>query len=385
MKIAPTKIRRQISNFFIGLSSCEIVILVVDDLGSDVADNIEVQNERALVLVRISIVTTNLGHTEINKVVAVRLLVVIDPTDNSAGFGALETEHIINFVQEEVTLGLEHIIRLSLTSTQIEEVHFRVLLPIGVSIIKHLCVRAVVRAIPVLVCNIHILLDLLFLALVVRDGLFDLLRLDVVAQLLFNLLAETLDYAVTIILEGLINSSVSSRQSDIALLHDVVACENAGDRSCTEHDRRGIQLCKLHASLNIGDGEIFLVILFGVGLTSLGDAVFLSLTNISERVLRLLDDGTCLGGSLAGQNGTCNSTDDADTDKNFGALLLEPKADLGEGTLCPEVMISLAFMVINPFLIVVFSSVFELFHVFVILGLSREQHPCSVDEASVPA
>lgn len=55
-------------------------------------------------------------------------------------------------------------------------------------------------------------------------------------------------------------------------------------------------------------------------------AVFLSLTNISERVLRLLDDGTCLGGSLAGQNGTCNSTDDADTDKNFGALLLEPKA-----------------------------------------------------------
>ena len=86
MKIAPTKIRRQISNFFIGLSSCEIVILVVDDLGSDVADNIEVQNERALVLVRISIVTTNLGHTEINKVVAVRLLVVIDPTDNSAGF-----------------------------------------------------------------------------------------------------------------------------------------------------------------------------------------------------------------------------------------------------------------------------------------------------------
>lgn len=159
-------------------------------------------------------------------------------------------------------------------------------------------------------------------------------RLDVVAQLLFNLLAETLDYAVTIILEGLINSSVSSRQSDIALLHDVVACENAGDRSCTEHDRRGIQLCELHASLNIGDGEIFLVILFGVGLTSLGDAVFLGLTNISERVLRLLNDGTCLGGSLAGQNGTCNSTYDADANKNFGALLLEPKADLGEGTLC---------------------------------------------------
>lgn len=334
MKIAPTKIRRQISNFFIGLSSCKIVILVVYDLGSDVADNIEIQNERALVLVRISIVTTNLGHTEINKVVAVRLLVVIDPTDNSAGFGALETEHIVNFVQEEVTLGFEHIIRLSLTSTQIEEVHFRVLLPIGVSIIKHLCVRAVVRAIPVLVCDIHILLDLLFLALVVRDGLFNLLRLDVVAQLLFNLLAETLDYAVTIILEGLINSSVSSRQSDIALFHDVVACENAGDRSCTEHDRRGIQLCELHASLNIGDGEIFLVILFGVGLTGLGYAVFLGLTNISERVLRLLNDGTCLGGSLAGQNGTCNSTDDADTDKNFGALLLEPKADLGEGTLC---------------------------------------------------
>lgn len=51
MKIAPTKIRRQISNFFIGLSSCEIVILVVDDLGSDVTDNIEVQNECALVLV----------------------------------------------------------------------------------------------------------------------------------------------------------------------------------------------------------------------------------------------------------------------------------------------------------------------------------------------
>ena len=50
MKIAPTKIRRQISNFFIGLSSCEIVVLVVDDLGSNVADNIEVQNERALVL-----------------------------------------------------------------------------------------------------------------------------------------------------------------------------------------------------------------------------------------------------------------------------------------------------------------------------------------------
>ena len=25
---------------------------------------------------------------------------------------------------------------------------------------------------------------------------------------------------------------------------------------------------------------------------------------------------------------------DADADKNFGALLLEPKADLGEGTLC---------------------------------------------------
>jgi len=39
MKIATTKIRRQISNFFIGLSSCEIVVLVVDDLGSDVADN----------------------------------------------------------------------------------------------------------------------------------------------------------------------------------------------------------------------------------------------------------------------------------------------------------------------------------------------------------
>ena len=96
MKIAPTKIRRQISNFFIGLSSCEIVILVVDDLGSDVADNIEVQNERALVLVRTSIVATNLGHTEVNKVVAVRLLVVIDPTDNSAGFGALETEQKLN-------------------------------------------------------------------------------------------------------------------------------------------------------------------------------------------------------------------------------------------------------------------------------------------------
>lgn len=76
------------------------------------------------------------------------------------------------------------------------------------------------------------------------------------------------------------------------------------------------------------------MILFGVGLTGLGYAVFLGLTNISERVLRLLNDGTCLGGSLAGQNGTCNSTDDADTDKNFGALLLEPKADLGEGTLC---------------------------------------------------
>lgn len=307
---------------------------MVSQKRGDVTNDVEIQDERPLVAVHEvnRLGPPNLEHPEVNEIIADGVLRVINPAHGGASLGALEPQHVIDLVEKEVPLSAELIGSLSLEGLQIVAVLLGVFPPIGVALVEDLGVGAVLGGVPAGLGNIGGLLDLLLLALAVRNSLLNFLGLDVVAKLLFHLLAEALQNTATVVLEGLIHCRISRRQGDIALLHDVVAGQDAGDGSRAQQDRRRIQLGELDAGLDVSDSQILLAVLVGVGLAGVGHAVLARLVDGADRVVGLLDDLAGLGRGLASQNGACDGADDAQTHKDLRALPLELKADLMDGS-----------------------------------------------------
>ncbi len=260
------------------------------------------------------------------------MLGVKQPSHNCAGLGAGEAQHVIHLIEEQVTTGLEHIGSLRLPGLQVVEVHFRVLRPLRMGLIKAPGVGAVLRGVPSFNGRyVDHLFDFLLLAVLVDNGLLDLLGFDVVADLFFDLLAETLHDPAAVVLEGLIQGRIGRRKGDIALLQNTVAGNNTCDGSSAQNDSGSVKLDVLYAGLDVGGGKILLGVLGGVVLAGLGDAVGLGLVDFVNGLFGLLGDLAGLDSGLTGHNRADNDAGDTGSDQELGALLLNLEADLVEG------------------------------------------------------
>lgn len=75
-----------------------------------------------------------------------------------------------------------------------------------------------------------------------------------------------------------------------------MAGQDAGDRRRTKQNGGGVELGELDAGLNVGNGQILLAILLGVGLPGVGHAVLVRLVDGADRIVGLLDNLAGLAG-----------------------------------------------------------------------------------------
>ena len=143
------------------------------------------------------------------------------------------------------------------------------------------------------------------------------------AQFTVEIFAEAIYNTVTVLLKATINGSVSGHQSNIALTHDIMSCQNCCDRSSTQNDRRAIQLSELNTSLNVDQSQILLAVLFAILIRD-----FKTFVNSIHLLTGLCDDCACFCGSLASHDTAGYYTNNAGTDKDFRAVLLKSKSSL---------------------------------------------------------
>ena len=175
----------------------------------------------------------------------------------------------------------------------------------------------------------HSLLDLLLLSgLGINFDFLELLCLNTILEFGIDLLAETLDNSTTILLEALIDCSISHPESNIALAKNIVRCQNTGDGQSAKNDGRTIKLCELHSGLSIDLNRVLLAILVRIlmtidctGLHSIMDGI--------ESTLSFIENLCYLSGGLASENGTYNHTGNTSHNENLGAVLLELHNGLG--------------------------------------------------------
>ena len=280
--------------------------------------------------------------------------------------------------------GFEHVIGLGLPGLQVEPVHLGVLRPIRMGLIKAARIGAVLRRVPSVHGRyVHHLFDFLLLAGLVDNGLLDFLGLDVVADLLLDLLAETLHDPATVFLEGLIQGRIGRSKGDVALLQNAVARDDAGNGSGAQNDGGGVELGILYAGLEIGGSKILLGVLDGVGISGPGDALLLDLVDLVDGFLDLLGDLAGLDGSFAGHDRADDDASNAGSDQELRALLLNLETDLVKGQ-AHRLHDFVLFHGVDKLLSnSVLSGLIQLAHILAILGFSREQHPLAIDPAFV--
>ena len=184
-------------------------------------------------------------------------------------------------------------------------------------------------ALEIRVSDHHSLLDLLLLTgLGINFDLLELLRFDAIFQFSVDLLAETLDDPTTILLEALIDCSISRPESNIALAKNIVGCQNAGNGQRTKNDGRTIKLCELHSRLSIDHNRVLLAVLGRILLT-VDCASFHTLMDSIKSTLSFIENLCHLSGSLASEDSTYDRTGNTSYNENLRAVFLKLHNGLG--------------------------------------------------------
>ena len=227
--------------------------------------------------------------------------------------------------------GLEPVVGLGLKGQQVKFVLLGILHVGGVALVKDTGIGAVLGGVPALGGYVHRLLDLLLLTILVHHRGLDLLGLDIVAQLLLHLLAEPLQHTAAVILKVFVQGGIGRRQRHVALSHELVAGEDAGDGRRAQQNGGGIQPDVLEAGVGVDLHTVAAGVLLGVGLSGLGNAGILGALNPFDVVLGLLCHLEGLGSGLAGHDGAHHHADHAGGNQDFRALLLKLEPHLVEG------------------------------------------------------
>lgn len=281
----------------------------------DHAVHIEVEQDAALVAVH-ELALLEAGFIEDIEVDVVILVAVVHPSDDRTGRGVLESECLVRLVQEHVSDTAETIVQHVLDARDEISVLLGILGPVRIVLIEEPGVLA---------CNLpggklHLLLDLLLLALIIRYDLLDLRLLETVEELAVLLLTEFLPDVAAIVRERLLGSLVRGEQGHVALAEDVMGAQDAPNRQGTEGDGRKVVLRHLHARLDIDDRLILDGVLFGILILVLG--ILGDRVDLLDLVLVLGQDIIDLERSGARGHDRRTESDDADGGQDLRAVLL---------------------------------------------------------------
>nr|DAO73353.1 MAG TPA: hypothetical protein [Caudoviricetes sp.] len=265
--------------------------------------------------------TLHLNDAEIN--IAVRT--ILCPTDNLTSRGTRKIQIVQNLIQEEMTTGLKLVVCKCLLCLK----EHAVVIGIGFVVAALTVEIYSIIALEIRVGDHHSLLDLLLLSgLGINFDFLELLCLNTILEFGIDLLAETLDNSTTILLEALIDCSISSTKSHIAFTQNIVRCQNTGDGQSAKNNGRTIKLCELHSGLSIDLNRVLLAIIVRILMTI--DCTGLhSIMDDIESTLSFIENLCYLSGGLASENGTYDRTGNTSHNENLGAVLLELHNGLG--------------------------------------------------------
>src|ERR1700742_1898173 len=177
-----------------------------------VDDTVDVEDEQDGALVAVD----EVAHLRIGQVVEdpegdeVVAVLAEHPAHHGAGRRPFDAQAVVPLVEEHVPAGLQQVVRVVLLRTQEDAVVLRVALPVLAVLREELRIHR--RALALGGANTR---DGLGLSVVALDLLFNLL--DPVAELAVGVLAETLDHALAVLLEGLVDARVRRGQGGVAL------------------------------------------------------------------------------------------------------------------------------------------------------------------------
>ena len=279
------------------------------------AVHIEVEQDAALVAVH-ELALLEAGLIEDVEVDVVILVTVPDPSDDRTGRGVLESERLVRFVQEHVPHAAETIVQHVLDTRDEISVLLGILGPVRIVLVEEPGVLA---------CNLpggklHLLLDLLLLALIIRYDLLDLRLLKAVEELTVLLLAELLLDVTAIVRERLLGGLICCEQGHVALAENVMGAQDAPDRQGTEGDGRKVVLRHLHARLDIDDRLVLDGVLLGILILVLG--ILGDRVDLLDLLLVLGQDIIDLQGRRARGHDRRPESDDADGGQDLRAVLL---------------------------------------------------------------
>ena len=163
------------------------------------------------------------------------VLGVVHPANNLPGLGFVVAEHLVDLVQEQVSVRA----KLRVCQSLLERKEAHVILVAGLPRFSS-PVFEITGIIGKFAGNFDGLFDLLFLAVFVRNRLFDLLLVNIIANLTLSLFAITICNAGTILLETRVQRRISSSQRHITFAKDVITRQDAGDRQSTDNAGRRI-------------------------------------------------------------------------------------------------------------------------------------------------
>lgn len=281
----------------------------------DYAVHIEIEQDAALIAVH-ELALLEAGLIEDIEVDVVILVTVPDPSDDRTGRGVLESERLVRLVQEHVSDTAETVVQHVLDTRDEISVLLGILGPVRIVLVEEPGILA---------CKLpggklHLLLDLLLLALIIRYDLLDLRLLETVEELTVLLLADLLPDVAAIVRERFLGSLVRCEQGHVAFAEDVMGTQDAPDRQGTEGDGRKIVLRHLHARLDIDDRLVLDGVLLGILILILG--IFGDRVDLLDLLLVLGQDIIDLKGRRARGHDRRTESDDADCGQDLRAVLL---------------------------------------------------------------
>ena len=127
-----------------------------------------------------------------------------------------------------------------------------------------------------------------------------------------------------------VQGGIGRRQRHVALSHELVAGEDAGDGRRAQQNGGGIQLDILEPGVGVDLNAVIAGVLLGIELTRQGHAGLLRILNPVHIIAGLLRNLERLGGGLAGHDGAHHHADHSGCHQNLRALLLELEPNLVE-------------------------------------------------------
>ena len=204
--------------------------------------NIEVENHAALHTVDElgSAATIDIIDTEVDIIVRLGILGIIIPTNMLTGLRRIESESLIDLVQEYIASCLENMIPVIELTVDEEEIQLGIFFPIVIEFIEDASIN---RRNTTIGKNRDLFLGFLLLTGFGINGLlFDLLFYEAIAKFFVDIIAIAIADILTIFLESLIEELIGSRQRCITRGENLVAIEDRSDAKSTNTNGRSIEL-----------------------------------------------------------------------------------------------------------------------------------------------